>query len=414
MNKHFASIEEDYIYLMSKAIAGRSLSGEEKATADVFLSEMEKMGIECFRDECGSVIGIIHGQEKGLNTLLTGHIDVVPQGSEEAWGQFEPFKGTIEEGKLYGRGTSDMLGGLCAEFLAFKEIKKTIDEGTVLKGNIIFAGVVQEEPAESFGTLYLLKHTFPEHNIHADLVYLGEPSDGKLALGQRGKVEVVIDVHGKVAHSSAPQEGINAVEKAQPIIEAAFHNFYEPSLTHLTGKSSMTVTDVMVTPGKMYSCVPDLCEITIDRRYVMPTTIDDTISQIQKFIDALAEQDPEFKAEVHQRFNHRISYTGYKNDVAKQHPCWWVDENNEYVKKSFKALESLGQKPEKTYWTFGTDGSVLCGLYGIPTIGYSFAQMSQAHQAQEHVVINDMLKCVEGYTAMLCELYEIDFSKFTK
>lgn len=412
MNTYFAKLENEWINFVSKTIESRPLSGEEKQCADIYLKAMEEMGIECFRDGCGNVIGIIRGQKEGPNVLLTGHMDVVPEGNIESWAGLEPFQAVVEDGKLYGRGISDMLGGLSAAFFAFKEIKKLIDMGITLNGSLIFCGVVQEEPAESLGTIYLFEHTFPEHNIHVDLAYLAEPSNGNLAIGQRGKVELVIDVHGKVAHSSAPEEGINALEKAQPIIEAAFHNFYEPSVTHEMGKSSMTVTDVVVTPGKKYSCVPDFCEITVDRRYVLPVTIEDTVGQVQKFIDALAEKDPEFKAEVHPRYNHRISYTGYENKVAKQHPCWSVDAINEYVEKSYHVLESLGQHPRKTYWSFGTDGSVICGVHGIPTIGYSFAHTEQAHQAREHVVIKEMLDCIEGYTAMLCEIYEIDFSKF--
>lgn len=412
MNHYFAGLEKEWIEFASKTIKSKALSGEEKGCADIFLNAMEEMGVECFRDGCGNVIGIIRGQGEGPNVLLTGHMDVVPMGNKEAWGEFDPFMGTVQDGKLYGRGICDMLGGLCAEFFAFKEIKKAVDQGEVLSGDLIFCSVVQEEPAESFGTIYLFEHTFPEHDIHVDLAYLGEPSNGNLVIGQRGKVELVIDVHGKVAHSSAPEEGINAVEKAQPIIEAAFHNFYEPSITHLTGKSSMTITDVVVTPGKNYSCVPDHCEITVDRRYVLPATIEDTVAQVQNFIDALAEKDLELKAEVHPRYNHRVSYTGYENDVAKQHPCWSVDEANEYVEKSYKVLKSLGQNPDKSYWAFGTDGSVICGVYDIPTIGYSFAHTSQAHQAKEHVVIHEMLDCIEGYTAMLCEIYNIDFAKF--
>ena len=415
MNKYFAKMTDEWIDFTSKTISFAALSGEEKKTADFYLAALEELGVECFRDGCGNVVGVLRGEGKGPNVMLNGHMDVVPAGNLESWAPYAPFKPVVEDGKLYGRGTADMLAGLSATFFAFREIKKAVDGGFKLSGDLIFSAVVMEETAESVGAIYMMEKTLPEHNLHPDLVYLAEPTNGGLGLGHRGKVELVIEVHGHVAHSSAPHEGINAVEKAQPIIAAAFNAFNEPPMTHeKLGSSSMTITDVVVTPGKMYSCVPDLCEITLDRRYVPPATIPDTIAQVQKCIDELAAKDPEFKAEVHQRINHRVCYTGYEADAPKQHPAWITDRNNEFVEKSFKALHAIGQNPPEWYWKGGTDGSIFCGQYGIPTIGYASAPVSQSHQPQEYIVVDDMMDCVEGYTAMLCEIYGIDFAQFTK
>lgn len=405
MKEYYAGLRDEWIDFVSKLIAGKALSGAEKNNADLFLEAMTEMGVECFRDACGNVTGIIRGNEDGPNVLLTGHMDVVPAGNADSWGELNPFQAQIEGDLLYGRGISDMQGGLSAAFFAFREIKKAVDRGEKLKGNLIFSAVVQEEPAESLGTLYLMEHTFPEHNIKVDVAFLGEPSNGDLAIGQRGKVEIVIDVIGKVAHSSAPEEGINAVEKALPIMDAAFHNFYMKPMEHLTGHSSMTITDVVVTPGKNYSCVPDKCEITIDCRYVFPASIEDTIASIRRCVEELKEKDPELKAEVHQRFNEKVCYTGYKGTVPKQHPCWYVEEKNPYVELSYKTLCEIGQCPKKFCWAFGTDGSVICGKYGIPTIGYSAGETCLAHQAKEHVSITKMLGCIEGYTEILYRLY---------
>ncbi len=77
------------------------------------------------------------------------------------------------------------------------------------------------------GALYLCEHTLPEHGIKPDLVILGEQSDGNLNVGQRGKVELVADVYGKVAHSSAPWQGISAVEKARPVMDAIINMMYK-------------------------------------------------------------------------------------------------------------------------------------------------------------------------------------------
>ena len=413
MKQHFADLEKEWVDLMSAAIASCPLAGEEKGCADLYMEALEEIGAEHFRDEAGNVIGIIRGEGTGPNILLNGHMDVVPAGNLEAWGDVEPFQPQVKDGKLYGRGTSDMLSGLCCQFFAFREIKRMVDAGAKLSGNLIFSGVVMEEPAESAGALWLFEHTLPEHDLSVDLVYLGEPTNGDLYVGQRGKVELVVDVYGKVAHSSAPWQGISAVEKAQPVIQAAFNNFYEPSVTHeKLGFSAMTITDIVVTPGKMYSCVPDHCEITIDRRYVPPMTIESCIEQVQRFLDFLSEKDPEFKAEVHQRMNHRVFYTGKEMDVAKQHAAWMDDLDSEYIKKSFQALESVGQSPKEEFYVGGNDGSIFMGKHGVPTISYSWQQIPLCHQPGEYAVIEDELKEIEGYTAMLCEQFGLDFNKW--
>lgn len=414
MNKYFRDKTDQWVEFASKLIRCKPLSGNEKDCADIFLNEMKANEIECFRDEVGNPVGVIRGEEGGINVMITGHIDVVPAGNLEAWGEFEPYDGTVKDGKLYGRGISDMLGGLSAAFFAFLEIQKMVKRGTKIKGNIIFAGNVQEEPAESLGAIYLIEHTLPEHNLCVDVVYLAEPSNGNICLGHRGKVELVVDVHGKVAHSSTPKEGVSALEKALPFIEATYHELYETVTQHPAGNSSMAITDVELTPGKTYSCVPDLCTIRIDRRYVPPMNLDSVVNQVQRFIEGQMEKDPEFKAEVHIANNHRVCYTGYEKDMLKHHPFWSVDPENEYVKMSIQVLEKHGQKPIKDYWTFGTDGSAYCGIYQIPTIGYSCAEYHQAHQPKEHVVVDDMMECMEGYTAILCEIYDIDFNEIVK
>ncbi len=75
--------------------------------------------------------------------------------------------------------------------------------------------------------------------------------------------------------------------------------------------------------------------------------------------------------------------------------------DHEYVEKAFKALRSIGQNPAEKYWKFGTDGSMSAGIYEVPTIGYSGAEEKWAHQPNEKVNIDEMLKTLKAYIAML-------------
>ena len=408
--RHFADMRDEFIEKLTEAIKTRPYSGREKAMADMLLREFDDMGAWSMRDGAGNVVAVLRGDEPGPVIMLNGHMDIVPEGNTDAWGGHDPFDPDIEDGKLYGRGSCDMLQGDICNLMAFREIKRYVDRGGSFRGTLVFTAVVNEEPAESQGVLYLMNRTMPELGIEPDVVYLSESTEGHVYVGQRGKVELVVDVYGKVAHSSAPWQGISAVEKAMPVIEAVMNNFYKKPVTHpQLGTAAMCVTDIEVTPGRMYSCVPDHCSITIDRRYVPPVTIPDTIEEVREFLDHLSSKDPDFKAEVHQRVNRRKCYTGLEEDCKKQHPTWIDDPGDPHVEKCFEALRSVGQDPEKRYFDAGTDGSVTRGACGITTMIYSFGQR-MGHKPQEHCIIDNEIRGLEGLTAILCKELDIDLA----
>jgi len=411
MRAYFSGLKEEYVSFAKKTVSFRSYPGEEKPLADFFLDAFEKMGVEAFRDGAGNVIAVLKGEGGGPNVMLNGHLDIVPEGDLKNWAPFDPFSAELDGDELVGRGLSDLKGGLCAQFFAFREFARLAKKGKKLPGDLIFALVTMEEPAESMGTEYLFDVTMKERGLTCDAVYLSEPTSGDLALGHRGKVELVVDVFGRTAHSSQPKQGISAVEKALPLLSAVFDAFGEPADAHpLLGESSMTVTDLEIKPGGL-SVVPDLCRVYVDRRYVPPKTTADCVAQIERFIAARSEKDPEFSAKVYPRATKRTCYTGYTKEMERKHPVWITDREDPFVQASFKALREIGQDPAEKYWKFGTDGSITKGACGIPTIGYSMAEERWAHQPKERVNVDRMLLCVEGYCAMLCALYGLPLSE---
>ena len=124
MKDYYKNMEDSWVEFVSKNIRAQAYSGEEKATSEVFMQAMDELGIEHFRDECGNVVGVIRGEGDGPNVLLTGHMDVVPEGSIDAWSPYSPFEPKVEDGKLYGRGISDMLAGLTSEFFAVQQERR--------------------------------------------------------------------------------------------------------------------------------------------------------------------------------------------------------------------------------------------------------------------------------------------------
>lgn len=408
---------EEYLDFLKDLISFKSYPGQEKEIAEYLLAALEKLPIdEAFIDECGNVTGILRGDGTGPNIMLNGHMDVVPEGNVEKWAPFDPFKGEIVDGKLYGRGIVDMKGGLGAMFYAFKAFAEYVQQtGKKLSGDIIFSGVVQEEPATMFGMEYFMQETAPKHAINPALVYISEPTLGTVIPGQRGKIELVIKTYGKCAHSSAPEEGINALEHMTAILDAIFKKDGIFLDTDKAGQTCITVTNIIVKPGGTLSCIPDECEIAVDRRYTPKQNEEELLAEFEEIFARLkAEKYPDLNATVEPRYFDDTSWTGLKKKVKKWHPSWEVEDGHPYIKATFSALEKAGLPTMQYYFAGGTDGSMTCGVYGIPTICYSDVYAYSAHKEPEMTPVEGLLKTYMGYVAILAEHYGVDLAEFDK
>lgn len=393
------ALKEEYTRFLQELIRIPSLTGEEGEIADFLLASLSELGIDAYIDKAGNVVGqIVCGE--GPTVMLNSHLDVVPAGNEEAWLPYTPFGGDVDGDLLIGRGVSDLKAGLAAQFFALKYFKEVLDGGGKFNGTLLFSSVVHEEAAEMLGMQVLIEQTLPERGQQVDLCILCEPSSGKIALGHRGKVELVVTTHGKTAHSSRPKLGINALQKMIPVMNYVFDEMPETLRDHpILGESSVTITDCIVKPGAQ-SIVPDFCEISLDRRYMPGEEVSDLLDEFQDLFDTIAANDPEFKADVKPRAYLERTYTGYEQEVDKYHPPWMTDPEQPLVKTALSALPSVGQEADCFYWKFGTDGSMTAGLHNIPTIGYSHAEEKWAHQPKEQVSISEMMKTIEGTIAM--------------
>jgi putative selenium metabolism hydrolase len=410
MLKAVADVKDDVVKFTQEMVKIRSYTGKEKELADFILQKLQAFDLDdAFIDGIGNVVGLIRGEETGPNIMLNGHLDIVPAGNIENWDGFDPFGAVIDDdGNIRGRGTADLKGGLSVQLYTMKLLKQLKDSGCIPQGNLIFSAVVHEEAAEMFGMEYLLKKTLAGKNLNIDFVLLCEPTGLEVALGQRGKVELVVTTKGRTAHSSRPEAGINALEKMVPVLDHIFNKMTKNTTSHeLLGDSSVTVTNLVCRPGGL-SIIPDECEISIDRRYMPDQTIEDLLNEFEILFANLNKSDPEFQATVYPRKIIERSYTGYEKEVKKYHPPWIISEDNPYVKKSLAALKKIGQKPQLKYWKFGTDGSMTASLMNIPTIGYSGTEERYAHTPKEMVNIDMMLKSLEGYYAITSELLNIN------
>ncbi len=377
-------------------IRNKSYSGEEKNVAEAIKTVFEELGYnDYFIDEYGNIIGHIKGSEEGKKILFDGHIDTVPVPDESKW-THNPYGGEIVDGKIYGRGTSDMKGQLSAMIVAAacfaEDIKKDF------KGDIYVAGVVHEEIFEGIASRKI------SEAVNPDYVVIGESSELNLKIGQRGRAEIVVETFGKPAHSANPEKGINAVYKMSKIIEKIQE--LETPVHPVLGKGILVLTDIKSSPYPGASVVPDYCKATFDRRLLVGETKESVLAPIKTFVEELMKEDSELKAEVSYAKATESCYTGSTISGERFFPGWLYEEKDEFVQIAYEGLKSAGLDPEITQYSFCTNGSHYAGEKGIRTIGFGPSKENLAHTIDEYIELEQLFIGAEGYYGILNSLYK--------
>lgn len=264
--------------------------GETK-TAETLQKRLVSAGIETNIDIWNGKNANFTARIKGTGgkpgLLFGGHLDVVPQGLE-TW-QIGAFDGTEKDGKIWGRGATDMLGGLAAVAEAMAEIKQA---GVPLAGDVIFSATAGEE-TDSRGVMRFLDTAGKDIGPLAGII-VPEPTGMTIMRAHRGILWLEITTAGKTAHGSMPQLGVNAIEKMMAFL-AAFKTYQIPHQPHpLLGGCSVSVNTI--TGGQATNVVPDQCAVQIDIRTLPGQSHEAIIRDVQRIFEQLGRQDKDFKA----------------------------------------------------------------------------------------------------------------------
>jgi putative selenium metabolism hydrolase len=382
---------EKLIKKCQEAVSIESISGNEKKFAGFLKNTMDELNYDqTWVDELGNVIGLIKGNGEGT-ILLQGHLDTVCVENPELW-EYDPFGGEIVNGRIYGRGSSDMKSALMAMVFAGAAM---INEKNKLKGNIAVTGVVHEEIFEGVAQGKVLDQ------INPDLVILGESSRLRLCIGQRGRAEIQIKTFGKSAHSSNPEAGINAIKKMMKLL-SEIKNIALP-VDRFLGPAIMELTDILSRPYPGQSVIPEECMVTFDRRLLPEETEETVLKPIKDIINKLQTEDNKFKAEAKIVEAEADTYTGKKITARRFFPGWAYKENDTFVQRSVKALKKNGFKGEISHYSFCTDGSQSAGIRKIPTLGFGPSREDLAHVRDEYIETNNIKEVCRGYIAILKE-----------
>jgi putative selenium metabolism hydrolase len=368
-----------------------SLSGNEKHVADFIEQSMKDLGFDSTeRDEFGNISGRITFGEGGRKILFEGHMDHVEVADPSKW-THDPFGAEIDNGRIYGRATTDMKGNLAAAIMAAARAKKDISG---LNGEVIVSGSVFEELFEGVAAEFLGKRWNP------DCVVIGEPSSLTLKRGQRGRAEVVVETYGKPAHSSNPELGLNAVKTMLPLLSSIEKSFL-PESHPILGKGILELTDIISSPYPGASVVPEKCRVTFDRRLLVDETEESVIAPLKEILSSSKDADSNLDAFVSFAEEKGVCYTGRTFTAKRFAPGWLFPEDNWFVALVKKGLQSVDLQADVSHYAFCTNGSYYAGKAGIPTIGFGGSLESLAHVIDEYIEIDQLEKACKGYMGII-------------
>jgi putative selenium metabolism hydrolase len=376
---------EQVIAFTRELVQARSLAGQERDAALVCERWMKQLGYdEVSIDRYGSVIGVRRGNRTGKTILYDGHLDVVPATSPEKW-VHDPFGAEVSGGKIWGRGTSDMKGAVAAMACAGAYLPREMFNGT-----IIISASVGEEELEGPALAEVLKAR------PADVVIIGESSELKIGIGQKGRAGMYIETRGVPAHSSRPEEGVNAVYKMIEAIER-IRKLPPPTDPVLTPGISELV-EIVSSPYPGTSIVPDGCRVRIDRRLVRGETRE---SVLAGFRDALQGIDG---VEVRYMQVRLPCYTGETIVSDDFHPAWVTPRESDLVKRVARALNSVDLPIDYFASRYCANGSASAGEMNIPTLIFGPSTPAVAHTIDEYIEIDELIRGTEAYAAIGVEV----------
>ena len=390
------ALQRETLELLKKLVACPSLSGQEQGVADILKGYLKENGFTApENDRYGDLVAGVAGSRPGIRLLFDGHMDTVPAKNAEDW-TTPPFKPVIREGKLFGRGTSDMKGAVAAFAVAAAQYLR--EKGRDFAGELWFAGVVQEECFEGVCAREVAKRVRP------DLVIIGEASEGNLKLSQRGRAEIVLETFGVPCHSANPQKGVNAATAMCALI----HEIMKLPVTRdprMVGDGILVLTDIKSDPYPGASVVPHYCRATFDRRLLVGETRESVLKPIQAIIEAQKRLDPTLNARVSYPMGSAVCATGETVEAERFFAPWWFAAD-ERVLRVKAAMEERGLAPAITGYSFCTNGSYYAGEAGIPTFGFGPSREDLAHTVDEHIALKDLYDAVDGYLAILHALLD--------
>jgi putative selenium metabolism hydrolase len=398
IKKRVEENRDNILNFLREIVAIPSMNGQLKEVGDRIIAEMNKLGFEETRfDKMGNVLGRIGTGPKVI--VFDSHIDTVGVGDPGEW-EWDPFKGKIENGRLYARGACDEKGSTPGMVYGLAIAR---DLG-LLEGYTAYYFGNMEEWCDGIAPNAFVE---ADPKVKPDFVVIGEPTKMRVYRGHKGRIELKITAHGKSAHAASHYLGDNAVYKMMSIItqiRELDRRFRLGMGAHpVQGNPSIAVTDVAARTASI-NAVPDQFTIYLDRRITSNEPREEVIQQIKGLIPDYLQNE----IFVEELFYDEPSYTGFVFPVSKYYPAWVLEDNHPLAQAGQRTIESLwGETRPLGTWDFSTNGTYWAGKAGIPSIGFGPGDEKTAHMRDENVPLDEVVAATEFYALLPKMLKEV-------
>lgn len=387
------SIDEiiDFIDKLVSIPSYNKIENQETKVAECFHELFLKEGIESemVHVENGryNIISRLKGNGNGKTLLLTGHTDTVPP-----YDMADPFTFKRDDQKLKGRGVVDMKGPLACMAYSLVALKRA---NISLKGDVIFAGVIDEEE-KSLGTINLI-----EKKLKADAAIIGEPTNLNICVAHKGLEWFEFFFEGKTVHGANQKEGINAIDMAARFMQRVNEKLLpkiENETYHIDGTDEIMYSSMnygTINGGTQPSTVAGECVLTLDRRWVPKIGYNEVVKDYQDIIDELSKEDKNFKCKL-KVMDASVMKEGYVHEAMS------TDINHPIVNITKRITEKVYKVPEYTYFKAWTDGGLINSYANIPSIVFAPGNIITAHSAEEELEIEQIFPATLIY-ALIAE-----------
>lgn len=331
----------------------------------------------CWEVERGHSLGVVGswGAGAGPSLILNGHTDVVPAGEQSRW-SYDPWRATVANGNVYGRGALDMKGGLACGIYAIKALR---DSGVQLRGRVLLQSVIGEEDG-GCGTLATIMR-----GHRADAAIIMEPTELRVAPAQAGALNFRISIPGESAHGCVREEGVSAIEKFFPIYQA---------LMDFERERNARANDPLFA---RYRLPYGICIGRVEAGN-WASTVAESLSCEGRFGVAVGEN----LAQARQSFIDCVAQAAQADPWLRDHPpivAWWGGQfapartptEHPLVDLVAQAYGELNGTPAQLEgMTYGADMRLLVNDGQIPTVMFGPGDVRNAHRPDEYVPLADL------------------------
>lgn len=348
--------------------------------------DAEFPGMEVERDEAWGCVGTWPGGEpdEWPALILNGHVDVVPPGDLELWPNHDPFTMRFVDGEWWGRGTNDMKGGVAAILGAVSAMRRA---GVRPRRSLAVHTVIGEEDG-GLGTYATLMrgHT-------GDACLIAEPTNHDIVAANAGSLTFRITIQGQSTHGSRRTTGVSALEKFE-IVHAALRELERqrnkelgPLFAHLD--LGWPISIGIISAGDWASTVPDRC--TVEGRYgVMPgESVVDAKASFFSAVMAACMDDPWLR-------EHPVELTWPGGLFA---PGQLIEGHPLLEQAQCAAVDAGATHPQAVGGPYGSDLRQYAAV-GVATLQYGPGDVKDAHSIDEHVAVEDVLRCARTYALL--------------